>query len=215
MIGESWGQLDAMAAPAVGILFAHGAGLSSQSAWMKGWSGRLARVGHVRTFDYPYMQAGRRRPDHHDVLVQAHRESLTALRATEPRTIVLAGKSMGSRMGCHVTLVESVSCVVCFGYPLVNNGAVRDAILKEMRTPILFIQGTRDSLCPLEMLQRVRSHMQAPNELHVVADGDHSLLVTKTALKRGGFDQNDVDEKILSAIEQFVRRHATSESPCR
>ncbi len=76
--------------------------------------------------------------------------------------------------------------LVCFGYPLCGGGdptKLRDQVLREITTPILFVQGTRDPLCPLELLESVRTQMRAANQLHVVEGGDHSLLVTKSRLR--------------------------------
>jgi predicted alpha/beta-hydrolase family hydrolase len=87
--------------------------------------------------------------------------------------------------------------------------SLRDKVLRELRTPILFVQGTRDSLCPLDLLADVRSEMIAQNELHVVEGGDHSLVVTKTQLKLAGETQETVDERILGAIEKFIREQTT------
>ena len=195
------------------ILFAHGAGAGSQHPWMHAWSERLAAIGRVSTFDYPYMQAGRRGPDRLPKLVAAHGEALERA-VPDGASAVLAGKSMGSRVGCHLTLdpalTRTVRALVCFGYPLVGasrNRPVRDEVLLALQTPILFIQGTRDKLCPLELLESVRSRMQAPNSLHVVEAGDHSLAVTKTRLKQQGESQADVDERIGSAIAAFVAEH--------
>ena len=60
---------------------------------------------------------------------------------------------------------------------------LRDEALLALSTPILFAQGTKDRLCPLDLLADVRRRMTAPNALHIVEGGDHSLLVAKTALK--------------------------------
>ena len=79
---------------------------------------------------------------------------------------------------------------------------LRDEVLLELRTPILFVQGTRDPLCPLDLLESVRSKMTAPNSLHVVEGGDHSLLVRKKDL--GDETQEDVDQRIAEAIRDFV-----------
>jgi len=76
-----------------------------------------------------------------------------------------------------------------------------------MTTPILFVQGTRDTLCPLDILEGVRSKMIAPNELHIVEGGDHSLLVGKKQLKASGLDQDQVDRQILEVIRRFVAMH--------
>ncbi len=114
---------------------------------------------------------------------------------------------MGSRVGCHVSLQEDVSALICFGYPLCGGGnptKLRDQVLREIRTPILFIQGTRDPLCPLSLLDKVRSEMCAPNEVHVVAGGDHSLSVTKRELKASNQTQEDANQRILQRIQSFV-----------
>jgi uncharacterized protein len=108
----------------------------------------LQELGGVRAFDYPYMQReGRRAPDKLEVLIAAHRGELARLRAQPPASerLVLAGKSMGGRVGCHVALEASVSGCVCFGYPLRGqSGKLRDQVLLDLRVPVLFVQGTRD-----------------------------------------------------------------------
>jgi predicted alpha/beta-hydrolase family hydrolase len=117
---------------------------------------------------------------------------------------------MGSRIGCHLSLEEKVSALVCLGYPLCGGGdpaKLRDKVLRELRAPILFVQGTRDALCPLDLLESVRREMSAVNELHVVEGGDHSLAVSKTQLKTTGQTQRDVDERILVVIRRFVAAH--------
>lgn len=171
----------------------------------------LSELGEVRSFDYPYAKAGaggrlRKAPDKLEVLVEAHRQELAELRAQSAASdkLVLAGKSMGGRVGCHLALQETVSGLVCFGYPLRGqNGKLRDQVLLELRTPVLFVQGTRDSLCALPELEDVRKRMNAPSELFVVEGGDHSLESTKTHLKQRGLTQADVERTIQSAVRRF------------
>lgn len=74
----------------------------------------------------------------------------------------------------------------------------------------MFVQGTRDSLCPLEVLAGVRGEMRAVNELHVVEGRDHSLLVTKSYLKASGETQDNVDKRILEVIQKFVAKHSNT-----
>ena len=81
---------------------------------------------------------------------------------------------------------------------------LRDKVLRALTTPILFVQGTRDSLCPLDLLEKVRAEMKAPNVLHVVEGGDHSLLVTKRPLTASSETQDQVEQRMLEAIAQFV-----------
>ena len=81
---------------------------------------------------------------------------------------------------------------------------LRDEVLRALTSPILFVQGTRDSLCPLDLLERVRAEMKAPNFLHVVEGGDHSLRVPKRQLQAMSETQEEVDQRALQAISKFV-----------
>jgi predicted alpha/beta-hydrolase family hydrolase len=188
------------------ILLAPGAGAPSSSPWMARWAERLSALGDVERIDYPYALAGRRSPDRLPVLVAAHAEALARARAGRAGPVVLAGKSMGSRVGCHVALEVRVDALVCLGYPLRGAaGALRDEVLVALRTPVLFVQGTQDRLCPLELLEDVRRRMPARSTLHVVAGGDHSLAVAVRALREQGTTQEDVDRRALAGIEAFLR----------
>ena len=189
------------------FLFAPGAGAPSTHPWMQRWADLLRTIGVVETLDYPYMLEHRSRPDPLPRLVGAHRAALERVRASQHGPIVLIGKSMGSRVGCHLSLQEKVHAIVCLGYPLCGAGdpaKLRDQVLRELTTPILFVQGTRDSLCPLDLLANVRAQMQAPNRLEVIEGGDHSLAVPQRQLKAQGETQAGVDQRILQAIAAFV-----------
>jgi predicted alpha/beta-hydrolase family hydrolase len=187
-------------------VFAHGAGAPSSSAWMVAWRDRLATLGDVVPFDYPYMRAGRKTPDKLPALIAAHREALAGARARAAGPLFLIGKSMGGRVGCHVALEEKVAGVICLGYPLQSGaGALRDEVLVALRTPILFVQGSRDALCPLDSLAAVRARMTAPSTLLVVEGGNHSLEVSAAARKASGGTQADSDARVLEAIRTFVQ----------
>jgi len=192
------------------FLFAHGAGAPSSHPWMLRWAKLLTTIGNVVAFDYPYLAEGRKRPDPLPKLIESHRAALEKARQSHAGPVVLIGKSMGGRVGCHLALQEAVAAVVCLGYPLCGGGdcsKLRDQVLRELSTPILFVQGTRDSLCPLDVLARVRGEMSAVNDLHVVEGGDHSLLVTKSHLRASGESQEDVDQRSLRTIQKFVGGH--------
>ena len=183
---------------------------------MQNWKRRLSEIGEVETFDYDYMRAGRRRPDPMPQLIAAHEAALKKFvnresgienrEETRPR-LFLIGKSMGGRVGCHVSLEEKVNGLVCLGYPLCAMGdqtKLRDEVLRALATPVLFVQGTRDALCPLDLLERVRTEMKAPNLLRVIEGGDHSLRVPKRQLHATGETQDDVDQRIFQAIADFI-----------
>jgi predicted alpha/beta-hydrolase family hydrolase len=192
------------------ILFAPGAGAPSSHPWMQNWKARLSEIGDVETFDYDYMREGRKRPDPLPKLIAAHREALRRARGRHrAESTILVGKSMGGRVGCHLALEESVDGLVCLGYPLCAMGdcaKLRDEVLRALSTPILFVQGTRDALCPLDVLQQVRAKMNTPNFLHIVASGDHSLRVPKRRLQTAGETQEEIDQQILRVITDFIGR---------
>lgn len=183
------------------FLFAPGAGAPSTHAWMQGWRDRLQNLGDVQLFDYDYKREQRNQPDRLPQLIAAHRRALGELREKSDPPVFLIGKSMGARVGCHVSLLENVAGLICLGYPLCGGRdptKLRDKVLRDLRIPVLFVQGTRDALCPLDLLEKVRGKMTAPNFLHVLEGGDHSLRV----LKR--FSRAEADARVLDAIAQFV-----------
>jgi hypothetical protein len=191
------------------FLFAPGAGAPSSHPWMQRWKTRLESIGTVVTFDYDYMRESRKRPDRLPELIAAHRAAVAEARSMfdEEGPFFLIGKSMGGRIGCHLSLEEKVNGLICLGYPLCAIGdrsKLRDEVLRAMNTPILFVQGTRDTLCPLDLLAEVRAVMKAPNSLHVVEGGDHSLMVGKRQLQAAGDTQEEVDRRVLETIASFV-----------
>lgn len=176
---------------------------------MTRFRGHFGRLGTVFTFDYPYQKLGRRSPDKLPTLMAAHTEAIAEASRDHDGPIVLVGKSMGSRVGCHVSLKTPVTALVNLGYPLVAAGKpnnVRDAVLRELTTPALFVQGTRDPLCPLDQLTPLLDSLEVHTELHVVETGDHSLECTKTYLKQHGLTQSAVEDAILQKVAEFLDR---------
>jgi predicted alpha/beta-hydrolase family hydrolase len=194
--------------PGPAFLLAPGAGAPSSHPRMRTFARMLGTIGLVQPFDYPYALEGRSRPDPLPKLIAAHRAALAQLRVKHDGPIVLAGKSMGGRVGCHVALVDPVAAVICFGYPLCAAGdrsKLRDQVLLELEKPTMFVQGARDPLCPLDLLEAVRKRMRAPSTLYVVEGGDHTLMVAKTALKALGSSQEQMDDGMLTAIARFLK----------
>src|SRR6478672_2490517 len=148
------------------ILFAPGAGAPSSHPWMQNWKERLSEIGHVDPFDYDYMREGRKRPDPLPRLITAHREALLKAREKHrgARTFLI-GKSMGGRVGCHVSLEEKVDGLICLGYPLCAMGdrsKLRDEVFLLLTKPILLLKGPGASLVPWDLLEAVEGEMKAP-----------------------------------------------------
>jgi uncharacterized protein len=173
--------LDGPRGSGTGIVLAHGAGAGMDHPFMAGLRSRLASSGRaVLAFDYPYMAAGRRAPDRLPVLVEAHRAAASRLAGRVER-LVLAGKSMGGRVGSHLDGFDECARVF-YGYPLVPLGKKepRDTShLDAITGPMLFVQGERDRMAPLDLLEPVVSRLGA--RLDVIPDADHGFNVPKRA----------------------------------
>jgi hypothetical protein len=182
---------------------------------MQGWARRLQAIGDVVTFDYPYMRKGMKKPDPPAILIAAHREALADARHAHgaERPVVLVGKSLGSRMGCHLAVELEAEgqpplAIACFGYPLraAASREMRDQVLRALATPVLFIQGSRDPLCDLGELDEVRRAMTATSEVMVIDGGDHSCEVGVRTLAAQGRSQESWNEAALAKLGDFVSR---------
>ncbi|CAH8368679.1 unnamed protein product [Eruca vesicaria subsp. sativa] len=196
------------------VVLAHGAGAPSSSHWMIRWKDMLKKslaAVEVVTFDYPYIAGGKRRvAPKAEKLVQFHLDIVKETLVKFPgHPLILAGKSMGSRVSCMVAVSEdiAVSAVICLGYPLKGmKGAIRDETLLEIGVPVMFVQGSKDPMCPLDKLQAVCNKMKAVTELHVIDGGDHSFKIGKKHLEAKDLTQDQVEDVALQAIAAFVSR---------
>ena len=186
------------------LVFAHGAGAGMRHRFMAEMSARLAEVG-TATFRYhfPYMQAGRRRPDSRATLLATVRAAVAAASEMAPDLPLLAGgKSMGGRMTSLAAAeapLAGVRGVVFFGFPL--HAAGRPSIdrgdhLAAVAVPMLFLQGERDQLADLTRLRPICARLAERATLHVVPTADHSFHV----LKRCGRSDDEVLAELAATV---------------
>ncbi|KAJ9549825.1 hypothetical protein OSB04_022368 [Centaurea solstitialis] len=191
------------------VVFAHGAGAPSTSEWMIRWRNLLVKALNaveVVTFDYPYGK--RKAPPKDEKLVGFHSDIVRNVAAKYPEhPLILVGKSMGSRISCLVAAENDIeaSAVVCLGYPLkATKGAIRDEPLLQLMVPIMFVQGSNDVFCPLEVLEAVRKQLKAFNALHVIENGDHSFQIAKRNLELTGTTREEAEAHAVEAVASFV-----------
>jgi uncharacterized protein len=155
--------------------FAHGAGGPMASAFMATIARGIAANGiRVIRFEFPYMAEKRKRPDPQPVLLDAFRTVVGEI--GRPERLVIGGKSMGGRMASMVADELGVAGLLCYGYPFHPPGQpqkLRTAHLKELRTPALIVQGTRDAFgTPAD----VKSYeLSSSISIEWIDGGDHSL----------------------------------------
>lgn len=194
------------------VILAHGAGNDMRSPFLATVHSGLARRGLLAVrFNFPYTEQGRRAPDRAAVLEATWRAVVHAVRhdpKLSPRRLFLGGKSMGGRMASHVAAAgEPCSGLIFLGYPLHPPGRpdkLRSEHLAHITVPMLFVEGTRDPFCDLDLLQRVVKPLGAAVEVHVVEGGDHSLRVPKS-LKRP-------DRAVLEEVVEAVAAWLTTQS---
>lgn len=96
--------------------------MSSSHLRIQHWKRLLEEIGCVYAFDHPYLAQRRRRPDPLPKLIEAHRKEIAEARRSDKMPVVLIGKSMGGRAGCHATQEEDVTAVICISYPSCGGG---------------------------------------------------------------------------------------------
>ncbi|KAJ3694604.1 hypothetical protein LUZ60_010084 [Juncus effusus] len=196
------------------VVFAHGAGAPSTSDWMLRWkkmTGDALEAVEVITFDYPYISGGKKRaPPKAEKLIDHHLNVVKdAVNKYPDRPLVLMGKSMGSRVSCMVAGSDEihVAAIVCLGYPLKGmNGAVRDETLIQLKAPTMFVQGSKDGLCPSDKLETTRKKMSCKNEVHIINGGDHSFKIGKKFLESSGITQDQAEREAVEAIANFISK---------
>lgn len=161
---------------AVGVLLAHGAGTNQDHPSMVALREGLASGGlRVMTFNYPYTERGAKRPDPQEKLLACHRAAADVL-SGEVDVFVLAGRSMGGRMGTYLVAGGyEAAGLVLYAYPLHPPGKpekLRVSQFADIDVPMLFFQGTKDSLSRTELFEE---HIAAlPNaEVEVLEGAGH------------------------------------------
>lgn len=172
----------------LGVVLGHGAGTDLTNPVLLAVGRGLAYHGHpVMTFNFAYAEAHRKPPDRPARLEAAFLDAIgVAEQEMGGRPTVLGGRSMGGRIASQL-VAQGQPCagLVLLGYPLHaarRPERLRTAHWDGLTVPILFVQGDRDPLCDLDLLERERRrHLShADVTVHVVAGADHSFAVRKS-----------------------------------
>jgi predicted alpha/beta-hydrolase family hydrolase len=192
------------------IVLGHGAGAGQLSGFMRMVAGGLAARGiDAMTFNFLYTERGRHIPDPKPRLESCYRAVITAAlnhRKLKKNCLVIGGKSMGGRIASQVAAAEGdrIAGLVFLGYPLHPPGRpdkLRAEHLKEIRAPMLFAQGARDTFGTAEEIRAVIKQLRLPATLYVIEGGDHSFKVPKSA----GVPQPEVYEKVMDEITRWTQ----------
>lgn len=193
--------------PSAFYVLAHGAGAGMRHAFMEAIAQRLAGsgVGTLR-YQFPYAEQGSRRIDPEPLLLATVRAAIAAGREEAGGLPLLAGgKSMGGRMTSRAAAAEplvGVAGLVFLGFPLhpaAQPGVSRAEHLARVELPMLFLQGTRDTLADLALLGPVIERLGDRATLRVIEHADHSFRV----LKRSGRTDDQVLDELATAVAEW------------
>jgi uncharacterized protein len=190
-------------------VLAHGAGAGMRHGFMTDIAERLAAhaVATLR-YDFPYMTAGARRPDSGPRLESCVRAAVTfAEREFARLRIAAGGKSMGGRITSQAQAAEPLprlERLIFLGFPLHAAGrepnTERAVHLQRVQVPMLFLQGTRDTLADLHLMREVCAGLGEHATLHVVDGADHSFRV----LARSGRKNEQVLDELAATIAPWL-----------
>jgi len=191
------------------LVLAHGAGAGMRHPFMEKLAGELAGVGVTTLrYQFPYMEARRRVPDAPALLTATVVAAVRAAAEAAPDLPLLAGgKSMGGRMTSQAAAqrpLEGVRGLVFFGFPLHppnQPGTKRADHLAKVAIPMLFLQGTRDTLADLTLLRPVCTKLGSRATLHVIETADHSFHVLKKSGRSDPEVLRELAEKAASWAE--------------
>jgi uncharacterized protein len=205
MVHEIWQCPDDATAA---LVLAHGAGAGMRHRNMQALADAFALRGIATLrFDFPFIEAGRKRVD---PLAVATARIAAAFHSARERTrlpLWLGGHSFGGRMASRAVLTEQIApagLVFC-SFPLHmpgKPGTERARHLADVRLPMLFLSGTRDELATPTLLEQVVATLPAA-KLHWLDTADHGYRVRQR--ERG--DKGDVFDEMAREARAFVDAH--------
>ena len=176
------------------LILAHGAGAGMRHRFLEEAAAKLSDCGVATLrYQFPYMEKRVKRPDSEAVLTDTVRAAITTAKKHAGDLILFAGgKSMGGRMTSLAAAkqpLDGVRGLIYFGFPLHAAGAPgaeRGKHLADIDVPMLFLQGSRDTLADLKLLKPLCRRLGEKAELFVIDGGDHSFHVLKSSGRTDG-----------------------------
>ena len=189
-------------------VMAHGAGAGMAHSFMAAMANGLAERGIATLrYQFPYMEQGSKRPDTPKLAQATVRAAVAEASRLVPELALFAGgKSFGGRMTSQAQAASPLSGVrglVFLGFPLHPPGkpsAERGAHLSDVRIPMLFVQGTRDQLADLQLLQTLVGQLGARATLKLFQDADHSFHVPA----RTGRKDPEIRAEMADALTEWI-----------
>jgi predicted alpha/beta-hydrolase family hydrolase len=201
-----------------GLILAHGAKNDLEHPLLAAVAHGLASMGaaSVLRFNFSYSEHGAPSPDRLERLESVYRRAHDELvddPLCAPGPVFMGGKSLGARVAAGLAIRHHegegllTNGLVFLGYPLHGPGKSDNPHLDtigRLDVPSLFVEGTRDPFCSLDVLRPALTKMPVPGELHIVEDGGHSLEVPRSSRRT----QEEVHAEVVAAVAAFIEAHS-------
>ncbi len=192
----------------VAVVFAHGANADMEDSAIQALHRELTERRYLSLrFNFPFAEAGKRRPDSMPMLRRTLRNAIALLArdpTAAPAHLFLVGKGLGAQIAADLSISRvRADGLILMAYPL-HPGSKPEEIqadqIYRVVAPLLFVQGTRDRYCDIETLRRTLTRVGAPTRLQVVDNADQNFKV----LKKSGRTAEQVNQQILSASDAWI-----------
>ena len=189
-------------------VLAHGAGAGMVHPFMVAVADGLAerRIATLR-YQFPYMEQGSKRPDAPKLAQATVRSAVAQASRMVPKLgLVAGGKSFGGRMTSQAQAespLRGVRGLAFLGFPLHAAGRPSEERAKhlfEVEIPMLFLQGTRDALADVPLMEKLAHQLGPRATLNLLSDADHSFHVPA----RTGRKDADIRVEALDALATWI-----------
>lgn len=190
------------------IILAHGAGAGMHHPFMNNLAEKICDLGITAVrFNFPYMEQGRKSPGSPKANIETWKLVVEHISSKYKNSkIYLSGKSYGGRMASHLMADDKPSDVrglIYYGFPLHAPGKDskdRADHLSSIEVPQLFLQGSKDKLANLSLMQEVVVGLKGAN-MEVFEDADHSFNVPK----KSGLDKDEVLNLLATKTAEWIK----------
>ena len=194
----------------VGIVLAHGQSATMADPLIEQLQQELTQRKFLTLrFNFPFAEVGRKRPDNLLVLERAYRAAIAVLGrdpTSAPAHLFLGGKNLGARVAAQLGAAGThVDGFFFLGFPLHRQDKPKDVHAEELFriiSPMLFVQGTHDRSCDLDVLRRTLGRVGAPTTLHLVEEADHGLRVAKKFSRT----PEEVRDEVRATLESWIEK---------
>jgi hypothetical protein len=196
----------------VGVVIAHGLGQDISDPTLEQLQEELTER-HCLTlrFNFPFGEAGKKRPDSQEILQRTFRAAIDTLSRDPnavPAQFFFGGFGIGGQIAAELAAARArVDGIFMLGFPLHPMGKPEladSAKLFRIISPMLFLQGARDRHCDIDTLRQTLTRVGTPTTLQIVKEADHQFKV----LKKSGRTDEEIRVELVACVSSWVQKLA-------